>query len=135
MALMNSYNLEEDIVANLKENGGNMLLKDLIVRLIQKYGISFSDSQYKKVIKDMPLKIYRNPEYTPTGKLLVGVFFKPLVSLTARAHHSPRLKGLKGSSPTKNRHLYRLGSYLQDAGEILFAVKHTMNFHRVILHD
>ncbi len=31
MALMNSYNLEEDIVANLKENGGNMLLKDLIV--------------------------------------------------------------------------------------------------------
>ena len=27
------------------------------------------------------------------------------------------------------------GLYLQDVGGILFAVKHTMNFHRVILHD
>lgn len=68
LSLVNGFNLEEDIVTNLKEQGGSMLLKDLIVKLIQKYGISFSENYYKSMIKKMPVRIDRNPECTPTGK-------------------------------------------------------------------
>lgn len=73
VSLFNGFNLEEDIAANLKEHGGSLLLKDLIVKLIQKYGISFSESHYKHVIKNMPVKIDRKPEYTPTGKKAVSL--------------------------------------------------------------
>ncbi len=73
LSLFNGFNLEEDIVVNLKENGGSLLLKDLIVKLIQKYGISFPETHYKNVIKNMPVKIDRKPEYTrrPANKLLL----------------------------------------------------------------
>jgi len=47
--------LEEDIVENLKNAGGSLLLKELIVKLILKYGVTFSESYYKKKIKEMPL--------------------------------------------------------------------------------
>jgi len=49
--------LEEDIVENLKNAGGSMLLKELIVKLILKYGVTFSESYYKKKIKEMPLRL------------------------------------------------------------------------------
>lgn len=68
LSLFNGFNLEEDIVNSLKEHGGSLLLKDLIVKLIQKYGISFSETYYKNVIKKMPVRIDRNPEFTTTGK-------------------------------------------------------------------
>ena len=45
-----------------------ILMKDVIVRLIMKYGITFSESQYRKVIGEMEgreLLIERSPSYTP----------------------------------------------------------------------
>ncbi len=50
-----------------------MELKALIVRLILKYGISYSTAEYKKTIKTMEsqglLVIHREPPLTPkTGK-------------------------------------------------------------------
>lgn len=68
LSLGKGFDLEQDIITILKKQSGSILLKDLIVKLIQKYGISFSESHYKKVIKSMPVRIVRNPEYTRTGK-------------------------------------------------------------------
>lgn len=68
LSLQPGFDLEEDIIKTLKGQGGSLLLKDLIVILIQRYGISFSEPQYKDVINKMPVRIDRKPTLTPTGK-------------------------------------------------------------------
>ena len=49
-----------------------MLLRELIVKLVQKYGITFSESEYKEKIKQMEqdsdLIVDRVPATTPKGK-------------------------------------------------------------------
>jgi len=73
LSLQNDFDLEEDIVTIVKGNGGSILLKELIVKIIQKYGISFSESQYKKVISNMPLRLHWNPEFTETGRRVTSL--------------------------------------------------------------
>lgn len=65
---VNEFDLKEEIINALKDAGGTLLLKDLIVNLILKLGVTFSESYYKKYIKSMPLVIKRVPEKTPRGK-------------------------------------------------------------------
>ena len=48
-----------------------LLLKELLIKLIEKYGISFSETEYKNKIKELEnesIIIDRKPEYTKTGK-------------------------------------------------------------------
>ena len=72
LALLKGFDLHKDILASVSANSSGILLKSLIVELIQKYGITFSVSNYNKEIlsmeKDSALIIDRVPALTPTGK-------------------------------------------------------------------
>ena len=70
MTQIKGFNLENDI---FDFTNNKILLKSLLIKLIEKYGISFSEKDYKKTLKEMEkenkIEIKRNPEYTPkTGK-------------------------------------------------------------------
>ena len=70
-ALLKGFDIYKDILECLPPNGGKILLKNVIVNLIMKYGITFSETEYKQKIKEMEnttLYIERNPVLTPKTK-------------------------------------------------------------------
>ncbi|MBI5639333.1 MAG: three-Cys-motif partner protein TcmP [Nitrospirae bacterium] len=72
MTRQQGFDLQNDIreLVSLKPSG--ILLKDLIVALIQLYGITFPEKHYKDTIAEMKtkglLRIDWHPSMTPTGK-------------------------------------------------------------------
>jgi len=64
-----AYDLTEDILSLASER---IELKELIVRLFVRYGITYSETELRTVIKKMEsdrrLQICRDPELTPTGR-------------------------------------------------------------------
>ena len=72
LTLLKGFDLHEDILSFVSARSSGIPLKTLIVELIQKYGITFSESKYKNQIlgmeKDSALIIDRVPALTPTGK-------------------------------------------------------------------
>lgn len=71
MRLMGDISIEHDILSHIKNNE-NILIKELIVLLIEKYGINFSEKEYKDKLREMAadekISIIRDPEFTPTGR-------------------------------------------------------------------
>jgi hypothetical protein len=75
-SLCEGFNLEDDILAIIKKTNGELLMKELIVKLIQKYGISFSEKVYIQKLKKMEnskIEIERIPEYTPGGRRAISM--------------------------------------------------------------
>lgn len=73
LGLLKGFDLKKDIMYFVSANSSGIPLKNLIVELIQKYGITFSEPDYKKTIKQMEkdsdLVINRDPSLTrKTGK-------------------------------------------------------------------
>lgn len=69
--LLDDSILENDIISTIGERGVSVLATYVTSKLIEKYGITFSTSDYKKKYKAMDgklIKIHRSPEVTPTGK-------------------------------------------------------------------
>jgi len=70
--LLEGSRLHKDILSLVSKSSSSMTLKEIIVVLIQKHGIAFSESEYKKKIRQMEqstdLLIDRTPPLTPTGK-------------------------------------------------------------------
>ena len=71
MRLIGDISIEHDILSHIKNNE-NILIKELIVLLIEKYGINFSEKEYKDKLREMAadekISIIRDPEFTPTGR-------------------------------------------------------------------
>ncbi len=76
LTLLKGFDLHKDILSFILEGAG-ISLKTLIVELIQKYGITFSESDYKKEIRQMEqtseLIIDRVPSVTKTGKPAISM--------------------------------------------------------------
>ncbi len=72
LTLLKGFDLHKDILAFVSASIAGIPLRNLIVELIQKYGITFSESDYKKKIRGMEqdsvLIIDRIPPFTKTGK-------------------------------------------------------------------
>jgi three-Cys-motif partner protein len=73
LSLLRGFDLKKDIMSFVSAHSSGIPLKSLIVALIQKYGITFSESYYngtiKQMEKDSDLVIIRNPPITKkTGK-------------------------------------------------------------------
>lgn len=77
LTLLKGFDLHKDISSLVSARSSGMPLKSLIVELIQKYGITFSDSDYKKEIRSMEqdamLVIDRFPALTKTGKPAISM--------------------------------------------------------------
>jgi three-Cys-motif partner protein len=77
LSLLKGFDLFADILRLVAMKPSGMPLRSLIVGLIQKYGISFSESQYKKSIRQLEEKgmllIDRVPARTPKGKPAVSM--------------------------------------------------------------
>jgi three-Cys-motif partner protein len=71
------YDLYNDIMSSIPASGSGILLKKLIIDLIQKYGITFSDSDYRNKVrqmeKDAALLVDRVPATTKTGKQAISM--------------------------------------------------------------
>lgn len=71
-AASKDYDLHKDILSLIAVKSSGLPLRELIVELIHKYGISFSESEYKEKIKQMEqaseLAVDRVPSTTPKGK-------------------------------------------------------------------
>ncbi|MBL7085829.1 MAG: three-Cys-motif partner protein TcmP [Candidatus Cloacimonetes bacterium] len=77
-SILGCIDLNEGIIEIIKQ-AGKIELKQLIVNLIVKYGISFSESEYKKKLKELEgniVKIEREPATTPTGKKATALDYK-----------------------------------------------------------
>ena len=74
---MKGFDLHKDILSFVSANKAGVDLKKLIVELIQKYGITFTESDYKKNIlqieQNSDLSIKRIPSLTPTGKKAISM--------------------------------------------------------------
>ncbi|HEX8949309.1 MAG TPA: hypothetical protein VF790_10135, partial [Dissulfurispiraceae bacterium] len=72
LTLLKGFDIHKDILACLPPDGTGILLKDVIVRLMMRYGITFSESEHKQKVKELEnatLYIDRIPAHTPkTGK-------------------------------------------------------------------
>ena len=72
LTLQKGFDLHQDILAFVSASNTGRPLKNLIVELIQKYGITFSESSYKRKIRSMEqaadLIVDRFPPLTKTGK-------------------------------------------------------------------
>lgn len=68
MTLLKGFDLHDDIIALASAQPSGIPLKNMIVELIQKYGITFSESKYKKTIRGMEINneilIEREPPLT-----------------------------------------------------------------------
>jgi three-Cys-motif partner protein len=75
--LLKGYDLHKDILLFVAKSSSGLPLRELIVALIQKYGITFSESEYKKKIRLMEqnsnLFIDRMPPLTKTGKPAISM--------------------------------------------------------------
>lgn len=71
LALLKGFDLKKDIIGIVGSNTSGIPLRTLIVKLIQKYGITFSESHYKRTIRQMEkdnlLKVDRIPPFTPSS--------------------------------------------------------------------
>ena len=68
---LRGFDIEQDIISSLPPDGTKILLKKIIVTLIMKYGITYSEKEYKQKIKEMGnelLYIDRDPAYTSQTK-------------------------------------------------------------------
>jgi three-Cys-motif partner protein len=78
--LMKGFDLDKDILSFVSASNVGVDLKMLIVELIQKYGITFTESDYKNRIQQMEqnldLSIDRIPSLTRTGKRAVSMDYK-----------------------------------------------------------
>ncbi len=82
LALLKGFDIRKDILDSLPANGTRILLKNVIAGLIMKYGITFSEPEYKQKIKEMEnvaLYIDRDPAYTPKTR-------KPVTSMDYKYH-------------------------------------------------
>ncbi|MDO9287754.1 MAG: three-Cys-motif partner protein TcmP, partial [Thermodesulfovibrionales bacterium] len=72
LTLLKGFDLNKDIMSFVAAESTEVLLKNLIVHLIQRYGITFPEKHYKDTIVAMEasglLKIDREPSVTKTGK-------------------------------------------------------------------
>jgi three-Cys-motif partner protein len=72
-----TIDLHNNILSVVAENSSGVPLRELIVNLIQKYGITFSESAYKEKIKQMgqssDLVVDRVPAMTSTGKPAISM--------------------------------------------------------------
>lgn len=74
---VNEDDLKDHVLKTLPDSK-SVLLKDIIVELIQQYGIQFSISEYKRVIKSMEgesLEITRIPPTTKKGRMAISMDF------------------------------------------------------------
>jgi three-Cys-motif partner protein len=75
--LMKGFDLHKDILSFVSAHKAGVDLKMLIVELIQKYGITFTESDYRKNIlqieQNSDLSIERIPSLTPTGKKAISM--------------------------------------------------------------
>lgn len=65
------FDLKEGILNVLKEHKKSLLLQELLVKLIEKYGIAFSEKEYKSKMKEMEgnqITIDREPAITERGR-------------------------------------------------------------------
>ncbi|MGI2295124.1 three-Cys-motif partner protein TcmP [Paenibacillus sp. GXUN7292] len=72
MSLKQGYDIEKDIIMEAKKS---LDLKDLLVNIIQKYGVSFTVKEYIDKLKDMEgkhIEVNRNPATTPTGRIAIS---------------------------------------------------------------
>lgn len=80
LRLLRGFDLKKDIMSFVSAHSSGIPLKSLIVALIQKYGITFSESYYKGTIKQMEkgshLVIKREPPLTTTGKTATSMDYK-----------------------------------------------------------
>jgi hypothetical protein len=70
--LLEGSDLYKDILSLVSKSSSGVMLKQIIVELIEKHGITFSVSEYKKKIRQMEqtseLVIDKIPPLTPMGK-------------------------------------------------------------------
>jgi three-Cys-motif partner protein len=80
LTLYNGFNLEEDILDIIKKSTDkSILLKELIVQLIGKYGITFSQRDFKNKLKELNekgLEIIWEPALTETGKKATSMDYR-----------------------------------------------------------
>jgi hypothetical protein len=73
-ALEESFKLEESILREVSQ--GEIELRDLLISLIERYGICFSPSRYVDILKrlesDKAVRVRRDPARTPTGRRCTG---------------------------------------------------------------
>ncbi|MCK4760750.1 MAG: three-Cys-motif partner protein TcmP [Candidatus Aminicenantes bacterium] len=71
MTVMSHFDVEADILNSLSVER-EILYEDLLVKLIEKYGISYYEKEYREKIKGFEKKnklvVRRNPPHTPKGK-------------------------------------------------------------------
>lgn len=89
LTLSKGFDLHEDIIAVASAHPSGIPLKNLIVELIQKYGITFSESHYKKTIRGMEtsneLLIERVPPLTKkTGKPAISMDYDEYMIVVRR---------------------------------------------------
>lgn len=87
LSIQQNFNLEKDILSILQKRSSSILMKELIVELIEKYGISFSEKEYKDKIREMEGKklitIDRKPKYTPKGKEATSLDYRNRIILVS----------------------------------------------------
>lgn len=75
--LMKGFDLDKDILSFVSASNVGVDLQTLIVELIQKYGITFTESDYKSRIQQIEqISIDRTPSLTPKGKKAVSMDYK-----------------------------------------------------------
>jgi hypothetical protein len=80
---LTNNNVENSILAMLADNR-KVLLGDIAARLIEEYGIQFSLSEYRHIIKSMEnnvIKIERIPPKTKTGQVAKFIDFEKTIYL------------------------------------------------------
>jgi len=72
MRILKGYDPEQDI-KNILLTNTEVDLKEIYVRMILRYGLSYSKKEYEKMLKDMEkaglIEVLRNPPTTPKGKM------------------------------------------------------------------
>jgi len=71
LALYKGFDINKDILSCLPETGERILLKSVLIRLIMKYGITFSETEYIQKIREMEnrkLLVDRFPSLTEKQK-------------------------------------------------------------------
>lgn len=80
MTRQQSFNLQDDIRKYVSQKPAGIFLKNLIVALIQLYGITFPEKHYKDTIVEMEtkglLRIDRHPPVTKTGKPAISMDYR-----------------------------------------------------------
>lgn len=87
LSLRKGFDINKDILSCLPETGKKILLKSVLVRLIMKYGITFSQKEYIQKIRKMENKelfVDRVPPYTEKRKKPVTSYDYDKYQITLR---------------------------------------------------